>query len=149
MELCQDLGLGVMSLTLEPFFMLTPFKGYNLAQIQLIFHPIWALNVYLVYAECFEIIPQPAFYGSTSQGMYPDPITTQYIVKCSTRADGSCLGDIIPLLQTQILTPLVPQYGVQADPKLTSRNSLEYSMEFYVNHFFNKELYYFISRNNL
>ena len=102
-----------------------------------------------MYAECFEIIPQPAFDGSTSQGMYPDPITTQYIVKRSTRADGSCLGDIIPLLQTRILTPLVPQYGIQADPKLTSRNNLEYSTEFYVNHFFDKELYYFISRNNL
>ena len=149
MELCRDLGLQVASLVLKPFLELTSFKGYDLAQIRLIFHPVWALNVYLVYAEHFEIIPQPAFYGSTSRGIHPDPITTQYVVKHSTRTDGSRLGDVIPLLQTRILTPLVPQYGVQADPKLTSRNSLEYSTEFYINHFFDKELYYFMSRNNL
>ena len=110
---------------------------------------MWSVNVYLTYSERFEVIPQPAFYGSTSRGMYPDPITGQYVVKRSTRANGSRLGDIIPLIQAQIPTPLVPRYGVQADPKLTSRNSLEYSTEFYVNHFFDKELYHFISCNNL
>jgi hypothetical protein len=129
--------------------MLTSSEGYDLAQVRLIFHPVWSSNVYLVYAERFEIIPQAASYGSTSRGTFPDPITGQYVVKRSTRADGSRLGDVIPLLQARIPTPLVPRYGVRADPKLTSRNSLEYSTEFYVNHFFDKELYYFMLRNNL
>jgi len=70
-------------------------------------------------------------------------------MKRSTRANGSRLGDVIPLLQARIPAPLVPRYGVQADPKLTSKNSLEYSTEFYLNRFFNKELYYFMSCNNL
>ena len=65
------------------------------------------------------------------------------------RANGSRLGDIVPLLQARIPTPLVPRYGTQADPKLTSRNSLEYSSEFYLNRFFDKELYYFMLRENL
>ena len=30
----------------------------------------------------------------------------------------------VPLSQTRIATPLIPKYGLQADPKLTSRNSL-------------------------
>ena len=124
-------------------------KGYDLAQIRLIFHPIWPINVYLTYAECFEIIPHPASYGDTLQGIYPDPITGQYVVKRSTQANGSRLGGIIPLLQARIPAPLVPRYGVRADPKLTSSNSLEYSTEFYLNRFFNKELYYFFSQNKL
>ena len=134
---------------LPPFLKLTPFEGYDLAQIRLIFHPVWSINMYLMYAERFEIIPQPAAYGSTSRGTYPDPITGQYVIKCSTRANGSRLGDIIPLSQARIPTPLVPRYGVQADPKLTSRNSLEYSTEFYVNRLFDKELFYFLLQNDL
>ena len=129
--------------------MLTSTKGYDLAQIRLIFHLIWPINVYLTYAERFEIIPHPASYGDTLRGIYPDPITGQYVVKRSTRANGSRLGDIIPLLQARIPAPLVPRYGVRADPKLTSSNSLEYSTEFYLNHFFDKELYYFFSQNKL
>ena len=35
------------------------FKGYDLAQIRLIFHPAWSTNVYLMHVECFEVIPQP------------------------------------------------------------------------------------------
>ena len=65
------------------------------------------------------------------------------------RANGSRLGDVVPLLQARIPTPLVPRYGTRADPKLTSRNSLEYSSEFYLNRFFDKELYYFMLRENL
>ena len=59
------------------------------------------------------------------------------------------MGDIIPLLQTRTAAPLIPRYGPQADPKLTSRNSLEFSTEFYLNSFFEKDLYYFMLQNDL
>jgi hypothetical protein len=142
-------GLGGKSFFSCPHPVLTSFKGYDLTQIRLIFHPIWSINIYLAYAKRFEIIPQPISYGSTSRGIHPDPITGQYIMKRSTRANGSRLGDIVPLLQARIPAPLVPRYGVQANSKLTAKNSLEYSTEFFLNHFFDKELYYFISKNNL
>ena len=58
------------------------------------------------------------------------------------------MGDIIPLSQTWTTAPLIPRYCHQADPKLTSRNSLEFSTEFYLNSFFDKELYYFILQND-
>jgi len=107
------------------------------------------MNIYLVYAERFEIIPQPVNHGSASRGAYPDPVTGFYVMKRSTRANGSRLGDVIPLLQARIPAPVVPRYGVKADSKLTSRNSLEYSTEFHLNSFFDKELYYFMLQNNL
>ena len=78
-----------------------------------------------------------------------DPVTGMYVVKRSSRSNGDRIGDIVPLSQTRIAAPLVPRYGLQADPKLTSRNSLEFSTEFYLNSFFDKELYYFILWNNL
>ena len=115
----------------------------------MIFHPMWPVNIFLAYAERFDIVPHPTFYGSTTRGTCPDPITGQYVVKRSTRANGTCLGDVVPLSQARIPAPLVPWYGVRADPKLTSRNSLEYSTEFYLNRFFDKELYYFMLRENL
>ena len=110
---------------------------------------MWPTNLYLIYVEHFEVTPQPTYHGSMTCGICPDPITGQYIVKRSMRANGSHLGDIIPLSQARIPAPLVPWYGIQADPRLTSRNSLEYSTEFYLNHFFDKELYYFMFKNNL
>lgn len=107
------------------------------------------MDVNLIYAERFEIIPQPTSYGSVLRGACPDPVTGLYMMKRSSRANGSRLGDVIPLSQARIPAPLVPRYGVRADPKLTSRNSLEYSTEFYLNSFFDKELYYFMSQHNL
>ena len=128
---------------------MTPFQGYDVAQIRLIFHPVWPTDVNLVYAERFEIVPQAISCGSALRGACPDPVTGLYVMKRSMRANGSRLGDIIPLLQARIPASVVPRYGVRADPKLTSRNSLEYSTEFHLNSFFDKELYYFMSQNNL
>lgn len=52
------------------------------------FHLVWSINLYLTYTKRFEVIPQPATLRDTSRGMHPDPITVQYIVKPTTRADG-------------------------------------------------------------
>ena len=84
-----------------------------------------------------------------SHSTCPNPVTGLYVMKRSTWANGPRLRDVVPLLQAQILSPLVPWYGIQADLKLSLRNSLEYSTESHLNSFFNKELYYFMSRHNL
>jgi hypothetical protein len=124
-------------------------SGFDLAQIRLILHPVWDINVFLIYAERFDIIPQPTHYGSTIRGRCPDPVTSMYIMKCSSRSSGARLGDVVPLSQARIPAPLVPRYGDRANPKLTAQNSLEFSTEFHLNHFFDKELYYFMLQNNL
>ena len=126
---------------------LTFFEGFDLAQIRLIFHPVWSINLYLVYAERFDIVPQPTHYNSTTRACCPDPITGMFVLKRSSRSNGTRIGDVIPLSQTRIPAPLIPRYGLKADPKLTSRNSLEFSTEFYLNSFFDKELYYFMLQN--
>ena len=123
--------------------------GFDLAQIRLIFHPIWNVNVFLVYAERFDPLPQPTYYGSTVRRYCPDPVTGMYVMKRSLRSSGLRLGDVVPLSQARIPAPLIPRYGNRADPKLTAQNSLEFSTEFHLNHFFDKELYYFMLQNDL
>lgn len=113
------------------------------------FHPIWPINGFLAYAERFDVIPQTTHLGSTTRARCPDPVTGMYVMKRSSRSDGTRMGGVVPLSQIQIAAPLIPKYGPQADPKLTSRNSLEFSTEFFLNHFFDKELYYFMLRNDL
>lgn len=124
-------------------------KGFDLAQIRLIFHPIWSTNVYLTYAERFDIIPQLTYHGSAVRERCPDPVTGMYVVRRSSRSNGTRMGDIIPLSQVRIAALLIPRYGSQADPKLTRYNSLEFSTEFSLNKFFDKELYYFMLQNDL
>ena len=110
---------------------------------------MWNADVFLAYVERFNIIPQPTHLGSTIRGPCPDPATGMYVTKRSLRSNGTQLGDVVPLSQARIPAPLIPQFGNKADVKLTAQNSLEFSTEFYLNRFFNKELYYFMLQNNL
>ena len=66
-------------------------------------------------------------------------------MKHASRSNGTRMGGVVPLLQIQTAALLIPKYGPKADPKLTSRNSLEFSTEFFLNRFFDKELYYFLN----
>jgi hypothetical protein len=76
-------------------------------------------------------------------------VTGMYVVKRSHRSNGARMGDVIPFSQIRTAAPLIPRYGLQANPKLTSRNSMEFSTEFYLNKFFDKDLYYTMLPNDL
>jgi hypothetical protein len=110
---------------------------------------VWFANVYLIYGERFDIIPQATELGSASRARCPDPVTGMYVVKRSSRSNGTRMGDIISLSQIRISAPLIPRYGSRADSKLTSRNSMEFSTEFFLNHFFDKDLYHTMLLNDL
>lgn len=97
-------------------------KDYCPAQICLIFHPMWSVDVCLIYAERFEIIPQLTCYGIVFCGTCPDPVTKRYIVcenlwvsarRCHPHFSGP----------DGIHAPLVPWYGVRTDSELTPRYS--------------------------
>ena len=65
-----------------------------------------------------------------------------YVLKRAVRADKTHIGGIIPLQQTRELVDLVPRFGAEADRRFTYANSLEYSTEFWLNKYFDKELFY-------
>lgn len=112
--------------------------GHNVCEMRLIFRPIpprglkgaWWSTRYLVYAVRFDI--RNGFEDAT--GMY--------VMNRATRACGTAMGDIIPLSQFRALAPLVPKFGDKANLRLTAETSSYYSHSFYLNQYFDKELYY-------
>ena len=65
-----------------------------------------------------------------------------YVLKRSKRANGTLMGDMIPLSHIRVGVDLVPRFMHAADSRLTKENSLEYSSEFLLNNYFDKQLYY-------
>jgi hypothetical protein len=102
-------------------------------------------DLFLTYAQRFDIIPQPnptSHASSTERGLYPDPSTGMYVVKRSQRSDGTNLGDIVPLGRVKTLLDLIPRFGAAANKQLTKETSLEFSREFWLNKYLDKELFY-------
>ena len=58
------------------------------------------------------------------------------------RTDGTAMGDVLPLEQIRALVVLVPRFGDKAGQRLTSANSLSYSAEFWLDKYFEKELFF-------
>ena len=52
------------------------------------------------------------------------------------------MGDIIPVSQLHVLADLIPRFGAQADPHLTKQMGFSYSAKFWLNKYFNKQMYY-------
>lgn len=82
----------------------------------------------------FDIVPV--------HGQNVDEVTGMHIMKRAVRADGRPLGDVVPLSQLRALAPLVPKFGRKADSRLSAQTSSHYSNTFFLNHFFDKELYF-------
>lgn len=102
-----------------------------------------------MYAQHFNIVPQlrPTGQGQPNEkGPYPEPSTGMHLLKRARRTDGSIMGDIIPLAQLRTLVDLVPRFGKQANRRLAKETVLEYSSEFWLNKYFEKELFYAFRR---
>ena len=98
-----------------------------------------------MYAQHFDIVPQlpPTGQGQSNQkGLYLEPSTGIHLLKRAHRSDGSIMGDVIPLAQLQTLVDLVPWFGKQVNKQLAKETVLEYSSEFWLNKYFEKELFY-------
>ena len=65
-----------------------------------------------------------------------------HLLKRARQSDGSIMGDIVPLGQLRKLVDLVPRFGKQANRQLAKETVLEYSSEFWLNKYFEKELFY-------
>ncbi|KAN0074445.1 hypothetical protein V8E55_011857 [Tylopilus felleus] len=72
-------------------------------------------------------------------------VTGMHLLKCTVRANGQCIGEVIPL--TQVCSPahLVPHFGHEAHSCLIKLSSYELSMEFWLNKYWTKEFYYMLS----
>ncbi|KAG2750887.1 hypothetical protein P692DRAFT_201710227 [Suillus brevipes Sb2] len=106
--------------------------GHFVAHLRLIFRPITTLSyskTYLAYVERLDVVTL-------------DDSTGMYILRRARRANNDRIGDVIPI--TQIVAPvhLIPHFGPKADPRLTMQSSINHATEFYLNKFWNKELFF-------
>jgi hypothetical protein len=88
-----------------------------------------------------DIVPQIVTQGQAAEKV-ADPVTGMHIVKRALRVDGSRIGDIVPLSRLRVPVELIPRFGKTADSRLTAQNSLEYTSEFYLNKYSDKQIFY-------
>jgi len=137
--------LSTLYLNLEPDLDL----GHIIAQLQVIMRIVPTRetplllqeNPFIAYVYRFDVVPQSS-QATRATGQYPESATSLYVLCRARRADNSLLGDAIPLHQLRGLVSLIPRFGAKADSRLTPTNSLAYSNEFWLNKYFNKELFY-------
>ena len=67
---------------------------------------------------------------------------TMFLLKHSLHQDGSLIGDVISLSWLRALVELTLVFGEKADLRLMKELSLEYSMHFGLDKYFDKELFY-------
>jgi len=88
-------------------------------------------DTYLAYVQRLDIVNV-------------DPATGMHIVKRAQRSNGTRIGDVVPL--DKIVSPahLIPRLGRSANPRFTLETSNEYSTDFFLNKFWNKEFFFSI-----
>ena len=109
-------------------------SGHCIGHVRLIFRPITPLelsNTYFAYVQRLDIVAV-------------DPAAGMHIVKRAQHSNGARIGDVIPL--NKIVSPahLIPRFGPHADPRLTLATSNEFSTDFFLNKFWNKEFFFSI-----
>ena len=140
-------------------FLIKICVGHVIVDVRLIFrivpsvHPFTAETLlgqqitsrFLTYVQRYDIVSQQDPADSSQRGLFPEPNTGLFLLKKAMRSNGERIGDIVPLDQIRAQADLAPRFGAKANPKLTSSTSLVYSTEFWLNKYFDKELFYALS----
>ncbi|KAG2124666.1 hypothetical protein DEU56DRAFT_873241 [Suillus clintonianus] len=121
-------------------------RGHTIGQIRLIMRPIgksganWSWkDRFLVYVHRFDIVPK----GSGTNDR--EPSTQLHLLKRAKRSNGTPVGDIIPVTQLRAPVNLVPRFGASADNRLTPYNSMEHASQFWLNRYWDKNIYFPLS----
>lgn len=64
------------------------------------------------------------------------------VLRRARRANKEHLGDVIPLDQLRSRVSLIPRFGKVANKHLSSTNSLALSEEFWLNKYWDKEMFF-------
>lgn len=102
---------------------------------------------FLTYARRYDIVPQanPGISGLLRKDIYPEPDSSLFLLRRAMRTSGVPIGDIMPLQQIRALADLIPNFGTEANCRLTYTNSFHYCSEYWLNKYFDKELYLALS----
>ncbi|KAG2046045.1 hypothetical protein BDR06DRAFT_977766 [Suillus hirtellus] len=70
------------------------------------------------------------------------PTAGMHVLKHAKHRDGTPVGNIVPLKQMRTFISIIPELGAAVDMQLTKETSAHYSSSFFLNKYFNKQLYY-------
>ncbi|KAH7918561.1 hypothetical protein BV22DRAFT_1024408 [Leucogyrophana mollusca] len=107
-------------------------EGHLVAHLRVIFRPITSLrhsDTYLAYVERLNVASV-------------DPATRMHILKRALRSNGERTGEVIPLTQIRSPAHLIPRFGRAANSHMTLQTSEEYSTEFFLNRYWDKEIFH-------
>lgn len=113
-------------------------------------------NEFLAYCERFDVISQPPppvkyahlpCYQAWSPH-YPDYASGCYILEKARRANGTPLGDIIPISQFRAQVDVAPYLRGKVNSRLSPTNVMTYESQFLLNKFWEKELWYAIDKSD-
>ncbi|KAG2087116.1 uncharacterized protein F5147DRAFT_748558 [Suillus discolor] len=112
-------------------------RGHTIGQIRLIMRAIgksgtnWSWkDHFLVYVHHFDIVSQSS--GADDR----EPMK---------RSNGTWVGDVIPVTQLRAPVNLVPCFSASADNRLTPYNSMEHASQFWLNRYWDKNVYFPLS----
>ena len=77
---------------------------------------------------------------------FPDYSSGCFVLKRARRVDGTPFGDIIPVSQFRSLVDICPRYRSTPHASLTRSSSQYHSDEFFLNKYFNKELFFTLDK---
>lgn len=114
-----------------------------MAQVRLVFNPVISKGVrdfphegdYFAYVEPLE----PPLESIVDGKHVTDPGVGLYCVRRMHNEDKTRVGHIIKLKDIWRPVDLVPRFGKSCQRKWTASTSCEVAMEFFVNHYFDKE----------
>ncbi|KIK15430.1 hypothetical protein PISMIDRAFT_115180, partial [Pisolithus microcarpus 441] len=131
---CGLYDSAVFSPSVESDWPSQGLNGHMIVQLQLIFCML-GTDQYLTYGQCFHVIPPTGLMMDTAAiGLH--------ILKCTKRNNGGQIGDILPLAHIRCPVHLIPCFGKIANPRLTTHTSHELSTEFWLNRYWNKQIFY-------
>lgn len=105
-------------------------------QLRLVFR-VLGTDQFLAYVQRFHVTPP---VGHTTDAA----AAGLHVLKHAIR-NGERVGDVVPLSHLRSPVHLIPRFGKSANPRLTPHSSYELSTEFWLNRFWNKEIYYALS----
>ncbi|KAJ4494093.1 hypothetical protein C8J55DRAFT_416949 [Lentinula edodes] len=116
--------------------------------------PVDGTHRFLAYCERLDVVnqpPPPLEYRSLPgynawPSHFPDYSSGCFILKRARRADGTPFGDIIPVSQFRSLVDICPRYRSTPHASLTRSSSQYHSDEFFLNKYFNKELFFTLDK---
>ncbi|KAG9318973.1 hypothetical protein JVU11DRAFT_1089 [Chiua virens] len=115
-------------------------NGHVVVQLRIVFRML-GTDEFLTYVQCFNVTP-PTLGHTTDINA-----AGLHALKCATRINGDRIGDVLPVSYLRSPVHLVLHFGKNANSHLTKHTSHKLSNEFWLNHYWNKQIYYSLSND--